>query len=220
MSKTAIIIGATGLTGSLLLQRLLNDKRYKSIKLLSRNSCNIKHSKVEEYLMNLFELEKNQDLFIADEVFCCVGTTKAKTPEKETYLKIDYGIPITLAQICVKKGIGTFLVISAMGANKSSKLFYNRTKGRMEEDVLREKIKNTYILQPALITGNRKEKRFGEKIAKIVMTLLNPFLIGKFKKYKSIKAETIANTMIWLANTNYKSGRISSNEIQKISDNL
>jgi len=220
MSKTAIIIGTTGLTGSLLLQRLLNDKRYKSIKLLSRNSCNIKHLKVEEHLIDLFELEKHEDLFIADEVFCCVGTTKAKTPDQETYLKIDYGIPVTLAKICIKKGIETFLVISAMGANKSSKLFYNRTKGRMEEDVLREKIKNTYILQPSLITGNRTEKRIGEIIAKILMALLNPFLIGKFKKYKSIKAETIANTMIWLANNNYKSGRISSDEIQKISDNL
>ena len=220
MAKTAIIIGATGLTGSLLLQRLLDDDRYQSIKLFSRNSCNMTHSKIEEHIVDLFELEKHQDLFNADEVFCCIGTTKAKTPDESMYLKIDYEIPVKLAHICVNKGINTFVVISALGANKKSKLFYNRTKGRMEEDVLRKKIKNTYILQPSLISGNRSEKRFGEKIAKIFMAGLNPFLIGSFKKYRSIHQKTIVNTMVWLANNNYKSGRIPSNEIQNISDNL
>ncbi|MFH4965977.1 NAD(P)H-binding protein [Gaetbulibacter sp. M235] len=220
MSKTAIIIGATGLTGSILVQKLLDDKRYKTIKLLSRTSCNIAHSKIKEHLINLFELEKYEDLFIADEVFCCIGTTKAKTPDEATYLKIDYGIPVSLAQICVKRGIKTFIVISALGANKKSKLFYNRTKGKMEEDVLREKIMNTYILQPSLITGNRTEKRSSEKIGKIFMTVLNPLLLGSLKKYRSIQAKTIVNAMIWLANNNYKSGRILSNEIQKISDKL
>ncbi len=220
MAKTAIIIGATGLTGSLLLQCLLDDNRYQTIKLFSRNSCKITHSKIEEHLVDLFELDKLQDLFIADEVFCCIGTTKSKTPDKATYLKIDYGIPVSLAQICAKKGIPTFVVISALGANKKSKLFYNRTKGRMEEDVLLEKIKNTYILQPSLISGNRAEKRFGEKMAKVLMTGLNPFLIGSLKKYRSIHPKTIVNAMVWLANNNYKSSRIQSNEIQKISDKV
>ncbi|MCF8273034.1 MAG: NAD(P)H-binding protein [Flavobacteriaceae bacterium] len=220
MAKTAIIIGATGLTGSLLLQRLLDDDRYQTIKLFSRNSCNINHSKIEEHLIDLFELEKHQDLFNADEVFCCIGTTKAKTPDESTYLKIDYEIPVNLARICAKNRIDTFVVISALGANKKSKLFYNRTKGRMEEDVLRQKIKNTYILQPSLITGNRSEIRFAEKVAKIFMAVLNPFLIGNLKKYQSIHAKNIVNTMIWLVNNDYKSGRIPSNEIQKISDKV
>lgn len=220
MSKTAIIIGATGLTGNLLLERLLVDDRYKSIKLFSRSSCNIKHSKIEEHLVDLFELEKHIDLFSADDVFCCIGTTKAKTPDEEQYLKIDYGIPITLSNLCVQKGIDTFVVISALGANKKSKLFYNRTKGRMEEGVLRNKIKNTYILQPSLISGIRNENRFGEKTAKAVMNVLNPFLVGSLKKYRSIHPKTIVNIMVWLANNDYKSGRIPSNEIQNISNSL
>ena len=220
MTKTAIIIGATGLTGGLLLQGLLEDNRYQKIKLLSRNPCSIKHPKIEEHLIDLFELEKQQHLFIADEVFCCIGTTKAKTPNEEQYLKIDYAIPATLAQLCKKMGIHTLLVISALGANKNSKIFYNRTKGRMEEEVLRNKIKNTYILQPSLIGGSRNEKRLGEKIAKLFMSILNPFLIGSLKKYRSIHPETIAKAMIWLANNDYKSRRIPSNEIQQIADSL
>ncbi|HEY5689724.1 MAG TPA: NAD(P)H-binding protein [Yeosuana sp.] len=220
MAKTAIIIGATGLTGGLLLQGLLEDNRYQKIKLISRNVCHIKHPKIEEHLVDFFDLEKQQHLFIADEVFCCIGTTKAKTPNKEQYLKIDYEIPVTLARLCRKMGIPTFLVISSLGANKSSKIFYNRTKGRMEEEVLRNKIKNTYILQPSLIGGSRNEKRSGEKIAKLFMSILNPFLIGSLKKYRSIHPKTIVNVMIWLANNEYKPGRIPSNKIQQIADCL
>ncbi len=220
MGKTAIIIGATGLTGGLLLQSLLDDDRYQTIKLFSRNTCNLKHPKLEEHLMDLFDLEKQQHLLIADEVFCCIGTTKAKTPNKEQYLKIDYGIPVTLAWLCEKMSIDTFVVISALGANKMSKIFYNRTKGKMEEDVLRSKIQNIYILQPSLIGGSRNENRFAEKVAKVLMSILNPFLIGNLKRYRSIHAKIIVETMIWLANNEYRSGRIPSNEIQQIANGL
>ncbi|WP_338355958.1 nucleoside-diphosphate sugar epimerase [Yeosuana marina] len=220
MSKTAIIIGATGLTGGLLLERLLEDNRYETIKLFSRSSCGIKHSKIEEHLVDMFELEKHEDVFVANDVFCCIGTTKAKTPNEEVYLKIDYGIPVAISKLCVKNNIDTLVVISALGANKNSTVFYNRTKGRMEEDVLKANIKNIYMLQPSLISGNRAENRFGEKIAKIFMTVLNPLLIGSFKKYRSIHPKTIVNTMIWLANNTYESGRIPSNRIQNISDRV
>ncbi|WP_166959551.1 Rossmann-fold NAD(P)-binding domain-containing protein [Yeosuana marina] len=220
MSKTAIIIGATGLTGGLLLECLLEDNRYKTIKLFSRSSCGIKHSKIEEHLVDIFELEKHEDVFDANDVFCCIGTTKAKTPNEEAYLKIDYGIPVAISKLCVKNNIDTLVVISALGANKNSTVFYNRTKGRMEEDVLKANIKNIYMLQPSLISGNRAENRFGEKIAKIFMTVLNPLLIGSFKKYRSIHPRTIVNTMIWLANNTYESGRIPSNRIQNISDRV
>ena len=220
MSKTAIIIGATGLTGNLLLKQLLEDNRYQTIRLFSRRLCNIKHPKIEEHLVDLFELEKYIDLFSADELYCCVGTTKAKTPDEETYLKIDYGIPITLANLCVQKKIETFIVISALGADKKSRIFYNRTKGKMEEGVLRVGIKNTYILQPSLIGGTRDEKRLGEKAAKLLMGVLNPFLVGSLKKYRPIHPKSIVNAMVWLANNEYRSGRIPSNEIQNISDSL
>lgn len=220
MGKTAIIVGATGLTGSLLLQRLLQDSSYQTIKLFSRNSCHIKHAKIDEHLVDLFEIEKVKDLFIADEVYCCIGTTKAKTPDEALYFKIDYGIPVMLAKLCVQNRINKFIVISALGANKKSHIFYNKTKGRMEEDVLKENIKYCYMLQPSLISGDRKESRFGEKLAKIIFQIGNPLFIGKLKKYRSIHPKTIVNSMVWLANNNYESGRIPSNRIQEISDSL
>lgn len=220
MSKTAIILGATGLTGGLLLQKLMKDERYGHISLFSRNTCGIKHPKLTEYIVDLFQLEHYKDKFKADDVYCCIGTTKSKTSDKETYKKIDYGIPVAAASLCYENGIDTFVVISALGAKKKSKVFYNRIKGKMEAAVLDLNIKNTYILQPSLITGERDEKRLGESVMKFVFTLIKPILhLGELKRYRPIHPETIASCMVWLANHEYKSGRIKSKTIQEIGGN-
>ena len=221
MSKTAIVLGSTGLTGGVLLKKLLEDVRYGHIIVFSRNACGIRHSKLTEYIVDLFELEHYQEKFKADEVFCCIGTTKAKTSNKETYKNIDYGIPVSAASLCKRNGIQTFAVISALGAKKDSKLFYNRIKGKMEAAVLEFNIQNTYILQPSLITGDRDEKRIGESIMKFVFSLLKPIMqLGELKRYRPIHTETIAKGMIWLANNDYKSGRIPSKVIQELGDNI
>ena len=214
--KTAIILGATGLTGSILLEKLLRDDRYEKIKLFSRSSAFSRDSKVEEYLVDLFDLEKQEDVFTADEVFCCVGTTKKKTPDEEVYRKVDYGIPVAAARLCKKNNIRRFIVISALGADPESKIFYNRTKGEMERDVLKNEVPETYIFQPSLIAGDRKEKRLGENVAKQVMKFGNHLLIGSLKKYKSIHPEAIAKTMMYVANHPYIGTRIESDEIREI----
>lgn len=214
--KTAILLGATGLTGRILLQKLLNDPQYGKIILFSRSSVKIKNSKIEEHLVDLFQLEEYKEQFKADQVFCCIGTTKSKTPNEETYRKIDYGIPVTAAKLCKENGISTFAVISALGANPDSGMFYNKIKGEMQRDVLSQKIKNTYIFQPSLIAGDRKEKRFFENLAKQAMKILNYALIGSLKKYRSIHPEIIASAMIIVVNKGYNKSIIESEEIKKI----
>lgn len=214
--KSAIILGATGLTGGALLQNLIRDPRYNKIILFSRSKTEIKHGKVEEHLVDLFKPEDQKSTFIANEVFCCVGTTKQKTPNKEIYRKVDYGIPVTAAKLCKENKIENFLVISALGADTESRFFYNRTKGEMEKVVLKQKIKNTYIFQPSLITGKREEKRPMEFIWKQFMKMANFLMFGPLKKYQGIPAETIAKAMITVANQGYKRIRIESDEIKKI----
>ena len=98
-TKTAIILGATGLTGSLLLQQLLKDESFHKIILFSRSSVNNQHPKIKEYLIDLFQLEKYEEQFQADVVFCCVGTTQKKSPDNETYRKVDFGIPVAAAKL-------------------------------------------------------------------------------------------------------------------------
>lgn len=216
--KIAIILGATGETGKILLKLLLEDQRYTKLIVFGRRSVGFTNDKLQEFIIDLFELDKYQSQFIADEVFCCIGTTKAKTPNKDDYRKIDYGIPTISARLCSENKIDTYLVISALGANADSRVFYNRVKGEMEMEVLARNIPNTYILQPSLIAGPREEKRAMEYLGKLMFRLLNPLLFGRFKKYRSIESSSIANAMIWLANGSYKSGIIRSDQIQALGE--
>ena len=214
MKKTAIIIGATGLTGSILLEKLINDDSYDSIKLFSRSKMDGLPSKVTQFIGNLLELENFKEDFTASEVFCCIGTTSRKTPDKTMYKNIDYGIPVSAAKLAQENNIDTFLVVSALGANAKSTVFYNKTKGEMERDVLAQNIPNTYILQPSIIAGNRKETRIGEKIGLTIFKLFQPLMIGKLKKYRITKAEDIAQAMINLANSTSTKTIITSASIK------
>ncbi|WP_341221673.1 NAD(P)H-binding protein [Polaribacter atrinae] len=220
MKKTAIILGATGLTGNSILQKLIEDERYESIKLFSRSKIEGLPKKVHQFIGDVLKLEQFKTDFTADEVYCCIGTTSKKTPNKELYKKIDFGIPIAAAKLAKENNIPTFLVISAMGADKNSNVFYNKTKGEMEHGVLHQNIKNTFILRPSLIDGERKEQRFLEKIGLVVFKIIQPLFIGKLKNYKIINAKSIAKAMIILANKKSNTEVIiTSNDIKQISIN-
>jgi len=216
MYKTALILGATGLTGGLILDKLLTDNRYSQIKIFSRKYVNIVNPKIIEYVGDLFELEKFKKDFTANEVFCCIGTTANNTPDKIIYRKIDYGIPVAAAKLCKENGIDTFLVVSSLGADSKSSIFYNRTKGDMEQAVLNENILNTYILRPSIILGKRNENRIGENIGKALFNIFQFLLIGKLKKYRAIEADIIASSMIHLANNRANADIIESDKITDI----
>ncbi|NLA61811.1 MAG: NAD(P)H-binding protein [Bacteroidales bacterium] len=213
MKKKAIILGATGLTGSHLLELLLNDPNYDAVKVFTRKKLPNIHPKLEEYEIDLLKLSDYADKFTADVVFCCIGTTKAKTPNKELYRAVDYGIPVEAAKLCKKNAINSFIVISAIGANPQSKVFYNRLKGEMERDVLAQQIEHTQLLQPSLIVGNREEKRIGEDLSKQFMKLFG-FLIPA--RYKMIEGKTIAKAMVQMANNPTKEHIVPSEKIKEI----
>jgi uncharacterized protein YbjT (DUF2867 family) len=220
MKKTAIILGATGLVGSHLLQKLIDDRRYETVKLFSRSKIEGLPSKVKQFVGDLLDLETFKSDFTADEIYCCIGTTQKKTQDKTLYKKIDYGIPVGAAKLAKANTIATFLVISSMGANKNSRTFYIKTKGEMERDVLKENIKNTFILRPALIGGKRNENRTFEKIGMTFFQTIQPLLIGKLKNYRIVNATTIAEAMIHLANTTTQDEVIiTSNHIQTLGTN-
>lgn len=216
MKKTAIILGATGLTGSILLEKLLSDDRYSKVKLFGRKTVPISHDKLEQHIVDLLELEKHSEIFHADDVFCCIGTTKKKTPDQKEYRKIDFGIPVVTGKLCKENDIKTFAVISSIGAKAGSSNFYLKTKGEMENAVLEYEIPNTIILRPSLIVGDRQEKRAGEKLSIVMMKLFNPLMFGGMKKYRSIDARTIVSVMVHLANNPIDMKVIESNLIQEI----
>lgn len=215
-NKTAILLGGTGLTGGILLQNLLEDSRYEKVKLFSRSSVGFEHPKLHEFLGDVLHLEKFRNDFTADVVFCCIGTTANKTPNKDVYRKIDYGIPLEAAKIAKQNKVEKFIVISALGSDPNSSIFYNRIKGEMEAAVLEVGLPDTFILRPSLIGGKRQERRLGEWLMKQFMKVFNFFLIGSIKKYRSIHPDYIARTMLWLDTNEFEKIRIESDEILKL----
>ncbi len=195
MKKTAIILGATGLTGSHLLDLLLHSDDYEKVKIFTRRVTGKSHPKLEEIICDVLKLEEQADKFTADEVFVCIGTTKAKTPNKKLYHAIDYGIPVTSAKLAECNNIPTFSVISAIGTNAKSAVFYSRTKGKMEQAVLKYDIPNILIYRSSIIYGNRKDNRLAEKIGTILVKGLQFLMIGKLKRYRAISGKDLAKAL-------------------------
>lgn len=195
MNKTAILIGATGLTGSHLLDLLLASDDYEKVKIFTRRTTGKTHPKLEESVCDMLQLEQQAENFTADEVFVCIGTTKAKTPDKTVYRAIDYGIPVTSAKLAEQNNIPTFSVISAIGSDTDSRFFYSRTKGEMERDILQCNLPNILIYRPSLIYGNRNDRRIGEAIGIWLVKILRYAMIGKLKKYRAISGKDLAKAL-------------------------
>jgi uncharacterized protein YbjT (DUF2867 family) len=195
MAYKAIIAGASGLIGSNLLNILLEHHQYEEVLALVRKELPFHHKKLIQLVINFDELDKYADAITGHALFCCLGTTKAKTPNKDEYRKIDHDYPLRLAQFAKQNGVSQFHLVSSIGANANSSTFYLKLKGELEEDIQKLKLTTLHIYQPSMLIGDRKETRLGERILGIIFKIIDPLLVGRLKKYRSIKASTVANAM-------------------------
>ncbi len=195
MANKAVIAGASGLIGSELLQLLLQSQQYDEVLALVRHELPVNHKKLVQLVVNFDQLEQHQAAINGHAVFCCLGSTRSKTPDLSVYQKIDHDYPVELAQIARQNKIPHYHLVSAIGADSKSGNFYTKLKGQTEDDIQQVGIPSLHIYQPSLLTGNRKEFRLGEKIATVVMKMIDPLLFGSLRKYKSIPAATVAQAM-------------------------
>jgi uncharacterized protein YbjT (DUF2867 family) len=196
MSKRVVIAGASGLIGSNLLTLALEHQSVSEVLVLVRKDLPIQHPKLRQIKVSFDQLEQYSDLIQGDVIFCCLGSTKAKTPHEEDYRKVDYDYPFQLGKIGVRNNIPQYHLVSALGADKNSFIFYSRLKGEIEEAVQKLNFTSIYVYRPSLLTGNRKEHRTGEKLIIKLMNFLNPLLIGPLKKYRSIDSNIVARAML------------------------
>jgi len=196
MQKNILLIGASGLIGSELVQLLIRDDKIKSVKVFVRKSLAITDQKLREILVDFEHLEDFKHQFQGDALFCCIGTTRKKTPDLAAYKAIDYGIVLAAATLARKNQVPQIHLVSAIGAAVSSKIFYNRLKGEIEKDVLKLDFPTTLIYQPAMLIGKRSESRSAEFIAQKLMPFFDVFLLGKAQKYHSIEAKKVAESML------------------------
>jgi uncharacterized protein YbjT (DUF2867 family) len=195
MTKKAIIVGASGLIGSNLLNILLNSGEYSEVLSISRKKNKVHHDKLTQLVINLDQMEEHAATITGDVVFCCLGTTKQLTPDEKEYRKIDHYYPVTLADIAFKNGAEQCHLVSSVGADVKSSAFYLRTKGETEEDIKKIGLKSVYIYRPSLLIGRQNSPRFTERFLGGLMQVIAPLLIGGLRKYRSIKAATVATAL-------------------------
>jgi uncharacterized protein YbjT (DUF2867 family) len=216
-NKIAIVFGASGLIGNYLVHHLCESPHYREVLTFSRHIIGFKHAKIKEVINDLKDLSILKNDLLGHDVFCCLGTTIKKAGNQENFRKIDFDLPIRLARLSEENKIRGFFVVSSIGANVKSTNFYLRTKGEMEKEVMDCGIPRIAVVRPSMLLGKRNEFRFGEEVGKILMKVVSVFLLGKYRKYKAIHAETVAKAMIKIANDDYSDQDIyESDELEEI----
>jgi uncharacterized protein YbjT (DUF2867 family) len=213
MEKTAIIAGASGLIGRSLTQQLLNSDDYGQIIALVRKPLGLQHNKLSEVIVDFDELANIQDFPKADDIFCCLGSTMKNAGSKDAFYKIDFTYPYELAKAAHAAGADRYFLVSALGAKKNSKYFYNRVKGELEDRISFLDYRTVYIFKPSLLRGNRGESRMGESFM-LGLTRIIPF-IGPLKKYHPIHADKVADSMMKVAKQEDKGCYFYQSEIMR-----
>jgi len=209
-NRAALLVGATGLIGSFLLQRLLDSDRYARVAVWARRDIGRTHPKLKSEIVDFDRLHERR--VEAEDVFCCLGTTIKQAGSQEAFRRVDYDFPVALAIAAAGGGARRLLVVSALGANPDSRVFYNRVKGEMEIAVRAAGVPATIFFRPSLLSGPRAEVRRGERIGEAVGTLLGP-LLGK---YRPIHADLVAAAMLRVALEDRPSATIESGAIRKL----
>ncbi|SHM80175.1 NAD-dependent epimerase/dehydratase family protein [Mucilaginibacter sp. OK098] len=195
--KKAIIFGANGFIGSCLLLDLLDNKDYEQVSVVVRKTLGINHPKLKELIADYHTLHMLKEQIDADEIFITIRTTREKTPDRDQYYQIDHDYPVEAAKIAMEAGAKSVFMVTAVGANANSGVFYIRTKGETERDIISLNFEYTCIFRPSMIMGERKESRRFEKILIKVWAFINPLIIGEsLKKYRGITGQDIATAMM------------------------
>ncbi|MFN8357313.1 MAG: NAD-dependent epimerase/dehydratase family protein [Spirosomataceae bacterium] len=202
MEKTALVVGANGLVGSQLLFQLLNDSRYQQVITLVRRSMHLKHPKLDERLVDFDALSKTD--WQADDIYCCLGTTIRTAGSQEAFRKVDFTYPLEVAKLGLERGTKQFLIVTALGSDAVSSIFYSRVKGEIENAIKGLPYETIHIFRPSMLLGDRKETRIGESIAKVVTKVIGPLMLGPLKKYKGIYDAQVAAAMRAMAEQSQK----------------
>ncbi len=215
--KTAILFGATGLVGNKLLNLLLQNDNYAKVKIFTRNTVLNNHSKLEIHKINFDQINKYADLVSGDDCFFCIGTTRKQIPNKINYVNIEYELPVNIAKIAKDNNVTSFIYVSSIGANASSKNLYLQNKGRAEREIIKLLFHFTAIIQPSLLLGHRKETRLAEGIAQSIFKKLSFLFIGKLRVFKPIPAIDVAKAIMQILAKKEKSVFFTSDKLENLS---
>lgn len=196
MGKVANVIGASGLVGQQLVAQLLAHPEFDKVRSFTRRPSGNMHPKLDEIVID-FDLPQNwEHLVKGDVLFSSLGTTIKTAKTKENQYRVDFTYQFEFAKAAAKNDVPAYVLVSSIGANAKSSVFYSKIKGELEENVAKLSFRKTIIARPSILDGNRKEKRSGEKIGLVISRILTRFIL---KKYRPTPVDTLAAKLINLS---------------------
>jgi uncharacterized protein YbjT (DUF2867 family) len=197
--RAAIVAGASGLVGGHCLRRLLASGLHEQVTAFVRGPLNVTHKRLQQRTVDFDRLGRMSAFPRAQDVFCCLGTTMKEAGSEEAFRKVDYEYVVRLAETSIRTGADRFYLVSAVGADPKSRVFYSRVKGEAEDAVLRLGFSGLHIFRPSFLVGRRSERRPGEELGIAAARLVSGILFGPARKYRPINADTVARAMIVVA---------------------
>lgn len=199
-NKIAILIGATGATGSELLKGLLNDDYFNNVVVFSRSRVEIDHQKLQVHIVDFDNTSSWSYLVKGDVLFSALGTTLKVAKTKANQYKIDYTYQYQVAKAASDNGVATYVLVSSYGADENSFLFYPRTKGQLDVAVQKLLFKYVHIFRPGILHRQSYKLRPVEKISIFIINALNK--IGLLMKQKPMPVKVLAEKMILVSKVN------------------
>jgi nucleoside-diphosphate-sugar epimerase len=204
-TKSALIIGASGLVGKLLSEAILQNDHYVSITLVLRRSIDLKYDKrVKIITISDFDaLDQYEEDLFSEDVFCCLGSTMKKAGSKSAFEKSDLIYPLKVATINQKNpNFKNYLIVTSQGANAKSLFYYNQVKGKCEQALLALNLPGLKVFRPSLLLGNRIEKRGAEVFFNfLIQVVSSPLKVLGISSFWSIEAVIVARAMLQVAMT-------------------
>jgi uncharacterized protein YbjT (DUF2867 family) len=210
--RTALILGATGLVGGELLDLMLRDPSWSRIDVLARRSTGRSDPRLREHRAELGEMAQHAETFGAHAVFCALGTTIRKAGSQEAFRRIDLDAVAEAARLSASKGARQFLLVTAAGAARDSRFFYNRIKGEAEAAVTASGVPGVAVFRPSLILGEREQRRPAEQAAQWLMRGMGALMVGPLRRLRAVPARTVAGAMLRVATSGVEGVRIVENE--------
>lgn len=197
--RSALLAGASGLIGGQVLRLLLADGDYGLVTVLTRRPLSAGHPKLVQQVVDFDHLAELAPFPRAHDVFCCLGTTIRKAGSRDAFYKVDFTYVHELARLSATHGANQFLLVSSLGADPGSRVFYSKVKGKVEQAVRALPLHGLHIFRPSLLLGERSEFRPGERAAAILSRAVSWAFVGPLAKYRPIEAEAVARAMVRVA---------------------
>ncbi|MFO0722898.1 MAG: NAD(P)H-binding protein [Myxococcota bacterium] len=196
--RRILVFGATGLIGRAAIEILLREPghHWTEIRAAVRRPLGIQDPRLVEILVDWDHLEQVKDQLVAEDVFSALGTTIKKAGSQEAFRKVDYDYALASARIAAENGAEKLALVTALGADARSRIFYNRVKGELETAISELPYRAIHIGRPSILLGDRGESRPMERLGQSAVAALGPLMRGPLARYRAIHGQTVARALL------------------------